>query len=76
LGLHIYGGDEEETDGAGEIFVVILRRTCFVSKSSAFSDVLLANEKQKKNSTVRRLHIYGFYPLAKGDEDKSMQAGR
>jgi hypothetical protein len=48
LGLHIYGGDEEETDGAREIFVVILRRTCSVSKSSAFSDVLWANEKQKK----------------------------
>jgi hypothetical protein len=47
--------EEEEEDGAGEIFGVILRRTCSVSNSSAFSDVLWANEKQKKNSTVRRV---------------------
>jgi hypothetical protein len=34
---------------------VILRRTCSVSKSSDFSDVLSSNEKQKKNRNVRRV---------------------
>jgi hypothetical protein len=89
--LHLYGG-EEEKDGAGEIFGVILRRTCSVSKSSTFSDVLSSNEKQKKNRNVRRVSskrkssssVSGGYcrilhrcdPLVKDDEDKSMQAGR
>jgi hypothetical protein len=53
LGLHLYGG-EEEKDGAGEILGVILRRTCSVSKSSAFSEVLWSNEKQKKNEKGRQ----------------------